>query len=170
MIDDFEVCNNLDLCLSQLHRNSKVALAISNEHAYKSYSESNYEFYCLKEDFIYEYSLKFLVRKDFRYLNELNKFIQMTSSGGLIRKWHSNGRTRTHLKHRGKQFEQLKWINFIGLYCIWWILQIVIIISMFWERLVYKKVRSSNKSKFWIISEMAIDPDRYFWLENKWPK
>lgn len=94
----------------------------------------------------------------------------MANSGGLIRKWHSNSRTRTYLKHEGKQFEQLKLINVIGLYCIWWILQIVLISSMFWEILVYIKVRSSNKSKFWIISEMAIDPDRHFWFGNKWLK
>lgn len=171
MLANFEICNNLDLCLSQLHRNSNIALAISREHAYKSKSESNFEFYCLKEEFIYEYALKFLVRKDFCYIKELNKFIQMANSGGLIEKWHSNVQNRTRfVKYEETQFKQMKMINVIGLYCVWWILQILTIISIFWERLVYRMVRSSKSSKFWIISEMAIDPRRYFFLENKWLK
>lgn len=170
MLKNVEICDNLDLCLSELQRNLKVALNISRKHAYKSYSESQFEFYCFKEESIYEYALILLVRKDFPFLNELNGFIQMASSSGIIEKWHSNDQTRIHLKHKEKMFKQLKMINFIGLYCVWWILLILTFFTVIWERLVYEKVSSSNKSKFWIILEMAIDSVRHFWLENKWLK
>lgn len=81
------------MCLSQLHQNSKLAVAISREHAYASRLPS--QLYCFdKEHIIYNYALTFLVRKDFRYLNELNRFVRAASAGGLIEKWQRSFRTR----------------------------------------------------------------------------
>lgn len=48
---------------------------------------SNCQLRCFDE-VIYEYVLKFLIRRDFAFMKELNKFIQIASASGLIKKWY----------------------------------------------------------------------------------
>lgn len=84
----FKICEDLNVCLKQLNQNQQLAIAISREHVRNSHS--NLHVFCFEQsDMIYDYALKFLVRKDFPYLNEFNEFIRMTSARGLIKKWHS---------------------------------------------------------------------------------
>lgn len=163
----FEVCNNLDKCLHELGQNSNVAVGISRAHGLHSRTHSTSEFYCFdKPEIIYEYDLKFLMRKDFPYSTELNRFIDMTGVAGLINKWYSHGHTKV-IKPENT-YSQIKMENFYGGYMIWLILYISSIFLFALERFVYKKVTSSNTSNFWIIAEMIIDSDRHFLLENKW--
>lgn len=163
------ICENLDQCLGQLIENSKLAVAISLAHAHKSSLISPSEIYCFDEsEIIHDYALKFLIRKDFHYLNELNTFIQMTSEGGLIEKWFSNSSIHTHLEHFKLDNRQIAMKHLQGAFLLGFLLTILSFCLLFLERFIYKKMKSHKPHQFWAFIEMLIDPDRHFLLENKW--
>lgn len=167
LLEEFHVCENLDECLSQLNWNSKLAVALSHEHAMNSHLISISQLYCFDE-VIYEYALKFLVRRDFAYTKELNKFIQMASAGGLIKQWHKNNKIRSMYKYEQEISLQVTAEKEFGFAIIWLILMTSVILFAFFEQIVYKKARAPNPSRFWMMIDLIIDSDRHFWLENEW--
>lgn len=168
LIENFEICTNLDFCLSQLEWKSKLAVAISREHAYNNQLISASKFHCFKNsEIIYGYSLKFLIREDFKYLNNLNKFIQMASTAGLVERWRTESQIRSKYKHIEKIYGFLTFENFYVPYIEWFVLEISVTLILLLELLVHRKVRQANHSRIWTLIEMFIDPFRHFWLENK---
>lgn len=167
MLEKFYVYDNLEFCLSQLDHNSRLAVAISREHSQNSRLLLAHDYHCFgKSNIIYEYALKFLVRKNFQYFNDLNRFIQMASSSGLIEKWRS--KTQNRFDYTDSFFGYLTFEYFLGIVILGSILWILLIIFLFIERIVHAKNRKPNPTRFWIIFEMVIDPDRHFMLENKY--
>lgn len=168
LTENFEVCKNLDFCLSQLEWNSKLAVAISREHAHNNLLISASKFHCFENsEIIHGYSLKFFVRKDFKYLNNLNEFIQMACTTGLVKKWRIESQIRSKYKHIEKIYGFLTFENFYESYFQWFVLEISIILILLLERLVHRKVRQAKHLRIWTHIEMFIDPFRHFWLENK---
>lgn len=148
--------------------NSKLAVAISREHAHNNQFISTSKFHCFENlEIIHGYSLKFLVREDFKYLNNLNEFIQMASSTGLVKKWRMESEIRSKYKHIEKIYGFLTFENFYVTYFEWFVLEISITLILLLERFVHRKVRKVNHSRIWTHIEMFIDPFRHFWLENK---
>ena len=142
-----------------------MAVAISREHV--RYSRLNLDTYCFKElEDIYHYELKFMVRKDFPYLNELNEFIRMAGATGLIEKWHSDRRIR-YRKSNDNEIQSVSNYNLRGVYIIYFNVVVFVFLIVYCERLIHKKARQPNPKRFWLIAEMIIDPDRHFWLETK---
>lgn len=169
MLERFKICNNLDACLNQLDQNSKLAIAISYEHSQNSLSiSSQSSYHCFsKSEIIYEYALKFLVRKNFPHLRELNEFIQRASASGLIEKWRLKNQYRNN--HPNDMFGYLTFEHFLGIVILGCFLWILFIIFLFIERFVYTKNRTTNPLRFWVFIEMVIDPHRHFMLEtNYW--
>lgn len=158
---------NLDECLSQLKHNSKLAVVTSHEHAMNSHLIAFSQLRCFNE-VIYKYALKFLVRHDFAYINELNKFIQIASASGLIKKWHNDNQIHAKFKYEREISEQLTLEKEYGFAIIWIVLQMSVILFACFEQIVYKKARAPNPSRFWLIIELIIDSDRHFWLKNEW--
>lgn len=169
MLEKFQTCVNLDECLSKLDKMSTIA--ISREHAFGHFdTQSNTAIYCFKKtEIIYEYSLKFLIRKEFSYFNELNRFIGMASAGGLIKKWHTDCMIpkKVHLNHNEMIYRTVKLENLQAILMILFIFVTFSFLVLSLECFVYKKVTGSNPSRFWLIVQMIIDPDRHFFLENK---
>lgn len=92
MLNRFEVVENASIYFEELKWNNKLAVAVSYEESHSKTKDVPFEFkkefYCFAhKDIIYEYSLKMLVRKDFRLLKELNNFIKYANECGLIDKW-----------------------------------------------------------------------------------
>lgn len=167
----FIVCKNLDICLSSIEQNSKLAVAISRKHALNSHSISSIKISCFEDsEIIYEYPLKFLTTKNFSYLNELNKFILMASSSGFINKWIKDQQISTyfHSESQEKYYNQITIEHFYGCLIILGCILIGIILILTLEIFIHKQTRKPNSSKYWKIIEMFIDPKRHFWLENKW--
>lgn len=171
MVNNFKICPNLNQCLSQLEVNTKLAVAVSSEYAH---SMSISQFYCFdNSEIIYEYAIKFLVHKNSHYLKDLNEFIQRVIESGLRDKWLSDIKYRT--AHTLAESVVTGGINgqegmngFQGMVYVWCIMMIIIFSMFLLEKIVYKKVRSSNSSRSWEFIQMLIDPDRHFWLENGW--
>lgn len=99
------------------------------------------------------------MRPNFPYSNELNRFIQQATEGGLINKWINN--YRWHLKVADQNeivyIKFQNWALFLGILLIVWLF----LISLFMlERTVHKKVRTIGSRRIWKYIEMMIDPVR----------
>lgn len=165
MIEKFQICDDINSCLSQLDRNAKLAVAISRERTLDLKSSSKF---CFEyPETIYEYPMSFSVRQHFPYLRELNRFIQMASAGGLIMKWRVDNQIQAHYNNKENTYQNFTMGNYYGFFIIWGIIFLIDFGILLLEIFVHKKVRMSNPSRFWIIVEMVIDSDRHFWLENK---
>lgn len=168
LLEKFKICNDLDRCLSQVDGNPKLAVAISREHAHNNRLISNSKFYCFRNsEIIYDYALKFLVRKDFSYLAQLNSFIGMTSASGLIEKWHINSRIKSQYTHSTKEYGILTIENIGVTYLGWFAIALCTILVFFVEILVHKMAKKPNARRIWKLIEMFINSDRHFWLKNK---
>lgn len=167
MVENFEVSEDLDLCLSKLEENPTNAVIVSREYVRTMHQASQY--YCFgRSDIIYEYALKMLVQKNFLYLNELNRFIKMSSENGLIGKWRTENNSHFKYNFNGKVIRQLRLENAYGFLIMYAFQKSIIILLIFLEKCVYKKANEPNPSRFWLFIEMLIDPDRHFWNETKW--
>lgn len=154
--------------MSQLYENSKLAVAISREHAINSRLISTDELYCFeKSQIIYEYDLKLFMCTNFPYINELNQFIQMASASGLIKKWRIDNQIRSKIMRKEKNYNQLTLEQGYGYLIIWYCLLAFTFLFVFVEKIIYMKARAPNPSKIWILAEMLIDSDRHFLLETK---
>lgn len=142
-----------------------MAMAISREHVHNS--QSNLQTYCFKKsENIHDYAPKFLVRKDFPYLNELKKVIRMAGGSGFIVKQHSNRRYRNANKYND-EIQGTNNYNFIGNQIIYFILFEALFLTVYCERSIHKKARQPNPRRFWLIAEVIIKPNKYFWVETK---
>lgn len=158
----------MDQCLAQLIDDSKLAVAISIAHAYDSSPISPSQIYCFDgSETIHDYTLKFLVRKNFTYMNQLNAFIQMSSEGGLIKKWYSNSSGRTRDEHFKQLDKQINLKHFHGLLAVEILMKAFTICMFLFEKYVYMKMQMLQPHRLWVFVEMIIDPDRHFMLENK---
>lgn len=165
-LQNFVICEDLNICLKQLTRNRELAVAISRE--YVRHSRLNNQIFCIeKSDVIYDYALKFLVRKNFQYLNELNIFIRMASTRGLVEKWHSEGRIRYQKKFNENIYNYINNDSYKGTWLVYFMLLGTIFFILYCERLIHKKTHEPNPRRFWLIAEMMIDPFRHFWLKTK---
>lgn len=162
MLRNYELCNDIDDCLDQLNWRDDMAVAVPYERIQSSKLLSGSHIFCFnKNDAIYRYDLKFLIRKDFPFFNELNEFIEVSSQAGLINKW---------LKMNEKQPKYIDKKNINGKATGSWFvvtgMMLVATLTFFAERLIYKKLERPNPSTVWIIGELAIDPERHFLLND----
>lgn len=153
--------------MDRLNRDSRLAVAISREHAHYNRLVSGSEFYCFEKDIIHEYAVAFQICQNFSYSAELNKFIGMASSGGLIKKWRSGSYIHGGYKHTEKYGQNLLG-EFFGFFLIWVSILVITFFILFLERITYRKVRTPNTSRLWVIIELMIDSERHFLYKNKW--
>lgn len=168
MLERFKICKDLDICLSWLHHNPTLAVAISHEHARNNRLIPYSQIYCFeKSEVIYEYALKFLVHDKFPFLFKLNEFIRLTDASGIIKKWNSNRNTLIEFQHNEKYYNQITIEHFFGGFVILSGILLLIISIFILEIIVHKNVNKQNPSEFWRKIQMIIDTKRYFCLENK---
>lgn len=164
--DKFKACEDLDICMKQLESNSKLAVAISYEHA--SHGQFS-DIYCFKEpEIVHKHALKFLLPRNSSHLNNLNKFIKMTATSGLIKKWYSDSHIQPKYREQVVSNNQITMEKSFGLFLILGTLLLLTICIFFVERFVHRRLRTLNPYRFWVLLEMCIDPYRHFMLENKW--
>lgn len=108
-----------------------------------------------------------MVRKNFLNLSQLNTFIQMAYTGGLIGKWKSINDAQIHRIRPGIEYNHLTFDHFRGMCFIWVSLILTAFLVFFFEKYIHKKKRQSNSTRYWKFIEMSIDPYRYFMLEDK---
>lgn len=168
MIGSFEICKDLDICLSWLHDNPTLAVAVSHEHARNNRLIPYSQLHCFENsDAIYAYAPKFLVSTKFPFHNELDKFIRSADASGLIRKWNSNRNLLIEVQHDEKYYNEITIEHFFGGFVILGAIIFVTFFIFILEITVYKKMNKPNSCAFWRKIEMIIDSKRYFYLENK---
>lgn len=169
VLNKFIITNATDEYLEQLDWNNKLAVVSSLKRAQYFRLQHRFDIYSFTyPNQIYEYTLKFLMRPNFPFANDLNRFIQQATEGGLINKWINN--YRWHLKVADQNeivyIKFQNWALFLGILLIVWLF----LISLFMlERTVHKKVRTIGSRRFWKYIEMMIDPVRRCFL-NKYAR
>lgn len=143
--------------------NANVALATSMERANGLSSGA----FCLgKTHSIFEFELKFFVRKEFPFREELNKFIGDALHSGLIGKWLRDHQKKSHFQIEEKGSD-VKMEHFFPVWMIYLTVNIVVILLFIAEKIVHNRVRQSRTiSWFWLFAENFISPDRCFLLED----
>lgn len=166
-LDKFTVTNVTFENFKRLNWNGKLALASSFERVQYLKSKSYFDLYFFNyPNQIHTYAPKFLMRPRFSFANELNKFIEQASNGGLINKWLK----RYQLVYKGKDsngYMYIKIENLALLLCIFVIIWLFTLFVLMIERIVFRKVRMVGSNRFWRYVEILIDPDRHF-LMNKY--
>lgn len=169
MIEEFHICKNLEECLKKLEHSPILAVAVSRELSRNDHFFAASNVYCFeKYENIYSYMLKFLVRKDFSHLKELNKFIQMTAiEGGLSKKWHSEKSFQDQYEEPEIVYHAITLSTCAGMYFLWFLIKTICVLNLFAEQLIHKKARQRNSKRFWKIAEGIIGPDRLYMLKDK---
>lgn len=110
------------------------------------------------------------MRKGFLYKNELDEFIIAATESGLTEKWHSNTRIRFDHKYAHEEIQSglMTLDNLSGMMIFWMFLNVNVALVFCLEIIVYRRTRKPNARRFWKSTEMVIDPERHFMLENKW--
>lgn len=106
------------------------------------------------------------MKKDFKFIDELNNFIRSATEGGLISIWLKSYLFQYKYEHEMGTFKPLKlshWYAILLIYGFIWMLTISAAIA---EQIIYRKARKPNASRFWLYAEMAIDAERHFWLRH----
>lgn len=172
MLERFRICDDFRQCLSKLGSNSKLAVALSREYTRWIRLSSALQFYCFeKPEIIHSYALKFFLRKDFLYMNELNKFIKAASESGLIEKWRSyvNIQSINTQNSAERKSGLITLENIYGALGLWIVLQTLVLCIFLLEMLIHRQARKSNRvRRFWIFVEKIISPERHFMLKTKW--
>lgn len=168
LLKKFRVSSNLDQCLIEVDQSRNLAVAISQEHAHNSRLIPFSKLYCFQaSEIIYEYALKFLVRRNFPLTPKLNEFIRTASATGLIKKWHDETQIQYQFKNQKPDNNQLILRDTLSVGILGFLCFILIFICFLFETFVHKRAKKTNPSLFWLLAEMFIDGDRQFLLETK---
>lgn len=155
--------------MNQLSYNDDLAIAVSHDYALNYHLMHGTNIHCFNGfETIQEVSLKVLMKKDFRYIDELNRFIKYSVEGGLIKKWLTN----EEMLHKYDQIEPPFYemtlksaVSFFFILIALWVFCIFVALA---EHIVYRKAKKQqNPSKFWIYAERMINTDRLYLLEHK---
>lgn len=157
------MCLDLQSCFDKLEMRTDVALAISLARANGLFGSA----FCFgRTHSIFEYELKFFVRKEFPFRSELNTFIGAAIRSGLIGKWLRDNQKKIHIQIM-EPASYVKVEHLIGVWIIYSVIIGVTILLFIAEIIVHNRVRQPKTiSWFWIFAEMFISPERCFLLED----
>ena len=165
-LNKFIITNETDEYLEQLDWNYKLAVASSMERAQYFKSKRHFDVYSFTHpNQIHVYALKFLMRPNFPFANELNKFIEHATDGGLINKWRTKYQSHFKPKYQDETFF-FKIENYLLIMVIFAHLIFLANFIFVLERIVFKRVQMRRWRRFWRFVEMMIDPDRHFLLKK----
>lgn len=151
--------------MGKLKQNSNQAVSFSGEYIRNNPSILQTDLYCLgPNEYLYKYGLKFLVRKDFQLIEELNEFIGMAGRSGLLIKWLKHGNSLSHREIREDQ--KIKSESMYGVLLIVFSLFAFAKLIFIFELVIYKFVNRPNPSNFWLIAQVMISPDRHVFLQD----
>lgn len=164
-LNKFKIVENIDEHLRQIEWNNELAVATSIERVRRLRYQFGLNVHCFNYlNNIYAYPLKFLASEHFLYLNELNRFIQHASDGGLIVKWLENVEQFSE-KRSLYTYSEVHLESLYGVGILFFILIFAFLVLIL-EKVVKKKVQIQNANQMWRYIEMAIDPYRHFLLSD----
>lgn len=167
ILEQFEICNELDICFEELTFDEHLAVAVSREYALSTFLTKSV--FCFDgSETICNHELKILMKKNFALADELNDFIKYSDQGGLIVKWLNDFQQSQPKYEFDNQvgYKSLTLEYFWGCLIIYgcvWIPTFMVAIA---EQIIYRKARDPHAAKFWIYAEMLIDADRHFLLNH----
>lgn len=146
-----------------MHLDQDIAVAISAEYFRSISTDVTKNIYCIHESgFSSTHGLNFLVRDDFEFKRELDRFISMANEGGLISKWMADLGLEHVTQHEDKNKSEVTMAHIISLLIVCGSCIFLTLLVFLVEILIYKQKSKSNAGKFWSFAELVIDPERHF--------
>lgn len=170
MIDNFELCPELDECLRRLDGDDRLAVAISKQHAAMNSAMPAWKMHCFADGrHLIGHPVAVFVRQTFPLRSRIDDYVQRLVEGGLLVKWKQNiqlhpPHATVALRNRRAQLSNehiaLGWI-FYGLFLLLGISAFVA------EHIIAYRMKRSNAARFWVLAEKFIDGRRYLLLPKR---
>lgn len=170
MRKNFEICIQIDECLTRLKYDVKLAVAASRLHALNTPAVSQSEIYCFpRSRNIYSYSVAMNIKLDFHLMPAINYNIRQLFEFGLIERWHklsqaiaANEEIKKILNSaasgKDSSLVVLTVPHIMGAVLIMSFGHILASIAFIAEFLTNRYVKKRNCSKLWIILNAFLSP------------
>lgn len=173
-LEKFQVHGDLNLYLDQLSIDDYLAVAVSQEYALsKQLTEGKNAWtnifssvHCFENwENIQNFELKVLMKKEFRFVDELNYFIKYSLQGNLVKKWLADEEVRFKYGQTAAYIEPVGFTYLAAPYCLYALCSLLATLIFFAEKAIYRKSKQLNASKFWINADLMMNDDRLFFSE-----
>lgn len=117
------------------------------------------------------HEVKILMKKHFPLVKKLNSFLRNAVEGGLVKKWLANEEVFRKFDRIDPFYSAVttEALMGFGLYFVVGTTLSLAFLTAIAEQIIDKRAKQPNAKKFWIIADKAIDPQRYFLLNDiKW--
>lgn len=173
MLDNYQVCSNIDNCLIQLIHNNRLAVATSYTHALNYQAAIHPHVYCFKNnEYINTYPVAIFMRSNHPLFTQIQQIVRMAIEGGLIERWEQKAQNAHSMNVRHFEIRQRTPLSFEQVLIPMAVLLLSAVIAsavLCLERYVFKmaSARRSKYRKFWRWMEKLIDGRRNC-LRNRW--
>lgn len=158
-IQNYEICNEIDFCLSRLISDEKLAVAVSKQYV-KSIPIQN-QIFCFETiERIQAYHKSILIRDDSIFAAVINEAINNLFNSGIIFKWLNEYRLEELVTTEEARMDDA----LIGIIVLIGAMLIMSCIAFYCEIVTFKKYREENPNNFWKYAEMLIDGKRHLFV------
>lgn len=168
MLEQYEVCSNIDNCLGHLAINNRLAVAISKKRAMNNPQIPNWKLYCFDDkQQIMGYPVVMLMQSNHIRVSNIRKLTQMAMEGGLIAKWFADsGRYANQPLYNDASPRKFS-LDQLFLPLVMYVMFVTFaILAFIAEHLIHfnaQMVRNKHRN-FWKFAVRFIDGKRYAWV------
>lgn len=159
------MCASIDSCLEYLAHDSNLAVGGSRQHILKSFSYSPRKIFCFDpSENIASYQPALLMRKDSPLKSRFNKVIRNAFEGGLFVKWNRDiQRKKKHSPPQEDIPTEILMEHLSGVIIWAYVFGCLMSFATFiCEKIIFLKVKSSNRPRAWIYLEHFVDGERHY--------
>lgn len=164
MIEQFEVCADVDECLGRLAYDNRLAVAVSLKHATNNPLTPYWKIHCFPDtQHFNSYPVSILMNKQSPMWSTVNQLTQHALAGGLFVKW--NREVKFHAPHQIQRNNRNAVLTlehiFIG-WAMYWLFMAFAVGAFIAEHIIHWQMKRTRGGYFWKLAEMFIDGHRYF--------
>lgn len=168
MMDNYQICPNIDQCLVQLGDNDRLAVATSKEHATNNQHIPSWKLSCfskngekIQTDFI-----SMFVRRNHHLYHDINKIITMALEGGLFVKWGKlSSQLNAYLDLQRVQQHRSSQLPFEYIYpafVVYMSFNLFAVFIFMFEHFVHYRAHGRKPDRLARIGDLLIDGQRHF--------
>lgn len=159
-MQQFNICKEIDDCLTRLQFTEQLAVATSRRHAL---SLNLLDVYCFdRSQDIQTYLNSFLIRTKCKHRTEIDSTMKRIIMAGLVTKWQKDFKKPMRQAENTRSVGIMKLDNLNGFIYLFGLMFGIITLIFFLEILIFKKSHSRRANRYWKFAHMLINTKRYF--------